>query len=312
MFENLKNKNRQFKARKAFEKSYLDFIQNPKRFNDEHAQGLLRNAFVKCGTRPLKWAHKIQVKQNRYTAQNATSENFPLLEESNIIQAVESLKSNGYYQMPWTLPLTWTSAVIDKAKKLSVKSRVDDDDIQKASDIKPKASTYWHDYNIISITELQNLVNDKGIKEIIARYLECTPVLDTVAAWWTFPSGKADSGSAQLYHFDLDRIKWIKAFVYLSDVNENNGPHAYIRGSHISLDDKTIKKEGRLTDEEVFSAFSKNDEVVFTGPAGTMILEDTIGLHKGVPAIEGHRFIFEFEYSINHFGYPYPELPLYK
>ena len=38
---------------------------------------------------------------------------------------------------------------------------------------------------------------------------------------------------AQLYHFDLDRPKWLKFFIYLNDVeNLDHGPHSYIKNTH--------------------------------------------------------------------------------
>jgi len=141
--------------------------------------------------------------------------------------------------------------------------------------------------------------------EIIGRYLGCEPVFDLAAAWWTYPYGSADSKSAQLYHFDLDRIKWLKVFVYMTDVSLKNGPHAFIKGSHLNSG-AFATHDGRYSDEEIFKLYSKSDEIIYEAPAGTVILEDTLGFHKGLPAIEGHRFIFEYEYSINRFGYPYP------
>ena len=66
-----------------------------------------------------------------------------------------------------------------------------------------------------------------------------------------------------------------------------------------------IWRDGRYTDEEVFKMYPKADEVVFTGPAGTVFIEDTLGFHKGIPVRDGKRFVFEYEYSINCFGYPH-------
>ncbi len=133
--------------------------------------------------------------------------------------------------------------------------------------------------------------------------------MDILAAWWTFPvGGGPESVSAQLYHFDLDRVKWLKVFVYLTDVDRESGPHVYVRGSHNSVGRK-IWRDGRYSDEEVFSVCAPQDEVQFTGPRGTVIIEDTLGFHKGAPAISGHRFIFEFQLSLNRFGYPYEALP---
>ena len=45
-------------------------------------------------------------------------------------------------------------------------------------------------------------------------------------------SKKADSEAAQMFHFDLDRIKWLKFFIYLTDVKINSGPHVYVSGTH--------------------------------------------------------------------------------
>jgi hypothetical protein len=125
-----------------------------------------------------------------------------------------------------------------------------------------------------------------------------------VCAWWTFPvGGEADSGAAQLYHYDLDRVRWLKVFVYLTDVDEVSGPHAFIRGSHRTIGSK-ISRDGRYSDAEVFSMYNRADEVVFIAPRGTVILEDTLGLHKGIPAISKRRFILQVQLSINYFGYP--------
>jgi hypothetical protein len=313
MFQKIINSiqvSRQKKATKqAFENAYLDYIKTPIRFTDQSAQSILRKAFVRCGSDTLKWACDLQAEKTRHKPKNVLSHCFPNLSENDISNAVDKLKKDGYYVIPWQLPESWLTSVKEKAGRYQVRSREDANDIQIAKSIVPKSHTYWHDIDIINISELKDLVADEGIKEIIARYLGCSPVLDMIASWWTFPNDEASSGSAQLYHFDLDRIKWIKAFVYLSDVGLNNGPHAYVKGSHLNVD-KKIGRDGRYTDEEVFSIYPREDEVVFTRPAGTVILEDTLGLHKGVPATEGHRFIFEFEYSINHFGYPYPPILL--
>jgi len=301
----LKQKRQRKTTQASFERAYLDFMENPTRFTDQSAQSILRKAYVRCGRSALEWARGIQLKKTPHAPKAVSSAHFPLLTSAEIDKAVCSLGKDGYYVMPWRLTDSWVAAVREKAGEYPVKSREDAGDVQMAHSIAPKSHTYWHGSDIINVPELREFCLDAGINEVIGRYLGCRPVLDMVASWWTFPAGEASSDSAQLYHFDLDRIKWIKAFVYLSDVGPTNGPHAYVRGSHLDSMEK-LGRDGRFSDTEVFSKYPTSDEVVFTGPAGTVILEDTLGLHKGVPAQEGYRFIFEFECSINHFGYPYP------
>ena len=52
--------------------------------------------------------------------------------------------------------------------------------------------------------------------------------------WWSSKSNFNDPKSAQEFHFDLDSIKWLKFFIYLTDVEANTGPHIYVKGTHNS------------------------------------------------------------------------------
>ena len=247
----------------------------------------------------------MQKTKTRYVNKKPSSNFFPLINEEIINEAILKLNNDGYYVMPWKMPGIWIDNAKLKAENLNVESRSDPIDLQKPININPIYPTYWHnDKDVIGISEFKSLVDDNGIKEIIGRYLGCEPVFDLAAAWWTYPFKEPDSKSAQLYHYDLERIKWLKVFVYMNNVDFNNGPHCFIKGSHNSIGNK-ISHEGRFTDEEVFKLYPNSNEVVHIGKAGTIIIEDTLGFHKGLPANCGHRFIFEFQYSVNGFGYPH-------
>ena len=130
--------------------------------------------------------------------------------------------------------------------------------------------------------------------------------------WWSAAfSRKASSEAAQLYHFDMDRFKFIKFFFYLTDVDSSNGPHCYIRGSHKWLPDR-LWKDGRIQDAEIFENFHKQDIVEITGKKGTIIAVDTRGLHKGKVLEKGERLIFQVEYANSLFGAEYNTIDLTK
>jgi hypothetical protein len=296
-------------ARHTFRQLYLEYLASPARHGDQTVQYALRTAFVASRGKNLKWAHKLQRKITRFKKSSPTSLLFPQIDEAHINKAVRDLRNDGYHVLPWRLSQEWLSAAIEAAQHLPVTSVSNALDVQIPISIVPRSATYWHANDILSVKEFSNFLLDEGIMEIAGRYLQCRPVIAQVAAWWTFPRGQADSASAQLYHFDLGGIKWLKVFVYMTDVGPENGPHAFIRGSHRTIGRK-IWRDGRYTDEEVFSMYSKSDEVVFTAPVGTVLIEDTLGFHKGMPPASGHRFVFQPEYSINHFGYSYEDLQL--
>jgi hypothetical protein len=92
------------------------------------------------------------------------------------------------------------------------------------------------------------------------------------------------------WHRDLnDRHNLLKAFVFLSDCSLLTGPHEFIRGSH--ADYSRLNGKRYFTDAEVDSEHAEGSvtRLVSEVRAGTIILEDTRGLHRARMPLEGHR-----------------------
>lgn len=270
-------------------------------------QALLRATFVANGFQDLDWAAKIEKRDNcgaaRLRGDSAVTTGH--LESAEITKAVNSLREVGVWVCPKPLPKDWVSRVCEALSHLPAEGRGSADDVQCPVSISPKAATYWHrQADLEENADLVSLIKDQSILEVIRQYLGCEPVYDMCAAWWSYPA-KADSASAQLFHFDLDRIRWLKVFVYLTDVGPDNGPHMFVRGSHRTVGAR-VRRDGRFSDEETSEMFPDHEVANLTGVAGTLFIEDTIGFHKGLAVQEGHRCVFEYEYSMSHFGYPYP------
>ena len=54
-------------------------------------------------------------------------------------------------------------------------------------------------------------------------------------AWISKSSGSKKKElyqNAQMFHFDYDSFNFLKVFIYLSDVDESNGPHSVVKYSH--------------------------------------------------------------------------------
>ncbi|WP_343631868.1 phytanoyl-CoA dioxygenase family protein [Fluviicola sp.] len=164
--------------------------------------------------------------------------------------------------------------------------------------------------DIMQNQAIQSLVFDPTLRSVATSYLKCNPILDTLAMWWSVPFGnKGASQAAQMFHFDMDRFKFIKFFFYITDVHTNNGPHCYIQNSHKGLP-KAIRKDGRMTDEELAKIYSKDRFKEFTGKKGTILAVDTRGLHKGKPLTEDVRLLFQIQFSNSLFGAPFEKVKL--
>lgn len=159
--------------------------------------------------------------------------------------------------------------------------------------------------SIFKSQELQELIFDDSLRAIAQEYLDCKPILDHLAFWWSAPfRGEAKSEAAQMYHFDMDRFKWIKFFFYLTDVTPSTGPHCYVRGSHGKLP-KEINRDGRFTDEVIENIYGKSQCVEICGKRGTIMAVDTRGFHKGKELLQDHRLLFQIEFANSMFGQTY-------
>jgi hypothetical protein len=150
--------------------------------------------------------------------------------------------------------------------------------------------------------------NDPHVLAIVAAALGAKPTISYMTAWWSLPAGDGTAQHAERFHRDVDDWRFIKLFCYLTDVDEAAGPHVFVRGSHRINRLTDIR---RFSDEEIASAFAPDDIVVFTGPAGTSFLENTSGIHRGIPAASKPRLIFQVLYSLRPVIYG-PENPVVR
>jgi|TARA_B110000977_G_scaffold116911_1_gene151061 hypothetical protein len=170
---------------------------------------------------------------------------------------------------------------------------------------KYKSNVLWvKDINsVLKIPEIQNIAFDDRLLNIVGEFLGSIPILTITSSWWSKNHSNHRSnlsGNAQMYHQDLDYIKFLKVFIYLNDIEEENGPHKYVQGSAKTTEDKLgdrYKMNTRLDESTVKNLFGEDNIVTFTGKKGTIIIEDTLGLHRGTPVIKGSRLLVQLQYT---------------
>lgn len=174
----------------------------------------------------------------------------------------------------------------------------------------PQSTSFNYDSTAVLNSDIAcKIMLDPLILTFAKQYLKATPIIDIVTMWWSAESQKPDRESAQFYHFDMDRTVWLKAFVYLTDVKKTSGPHKFIKGSHKNGGIPwKIRKLGyeRISDQLALQSSINASEICMVGKKGTLILEDTRGLHKGQQVVEGDRLVIQFQYTNSNFGAPRP------
>lgn len=135
---------------------------------------------------------------------------------------------------------------------------------------------------------------DEHLLSLAAEYFGSVPYVDSIQAWWSL-SGNDEPEEAENFHRDNDAIRFLKFFLYLTDVGEDQGPHKFVRGSHV---EPVLLGTSRLSDAEVEEAFGADRILTMTGRAGDAFIEDTFGVHKGQLPVSGTRLLLQVRYSI--------------
>lgn len=231
------------------------------------------------------------------------------LDPSDIRRIADDIRENGYHVFPNRLPAEKVAELVRFSKTEPSIPRLSENKTPLIYRSENPVSPLY-DFTPQSIFEspcLQPYLMDESFLAVAQEYLGNAPMLDLVAMWWSTANCKnADlSKSAQLYHFDMDRIRFLKFFIYLSDVDTNNGPHCYIQCSN-RVKAPGVRRDGRILDEELHRHYPEDAFKEITGPIGTILAVDTSGFHKGKPLESGERLIFQMEFSTSMFGQYYP------
>jgi len=162
-----------------------------------------------------------------------------------------------------------------------------------------------------------DLCEDEAIREwvmcrsflnIASLYLDLVPRCGTKQENVVIPTPNQKTGS-QLWHRDGSDKKIVKVFVYLNDIEEENGPFRYLKGTHYRgvLRDVLAwagshvwgAQERRDEALERYDELFAGREVVCTGKAGQVIFADTSGFHRGGFCRAGSRRMIELSFYSN-------------
>lgn len=232
---------------------------------------------------------------------------------SDFVKANNTLNENGYLRFDKKLNKDVCEKIYNLAFKIPATIPPAYDKKVIYNPDKPLSEIYRFDMqDLINNEDIQKLITDPVLVNIARNYLGCEPILDFPAMWWSTAFQKeASAEAAQLYHFDLDRIKWLKIFFYINEVDAYNGPHCYIQGTQKpgAKPDELLKRGyARIPDSDLKKYYKEEDFIELRGEAGAIFAGDTKCWHKGKPLEKGHRLVLEFEYASSLFGAAYPKM----
>ncbi len=154
----------------------------------------------------------------------------------------------------------------------------------------------WPMWELARLPAIQRIVLAGPYCEIAQEYLGCRPVLAHISLWLDAPN--TDRFEPYLYHFDNEGPGFLKFFLFLSDIEPGTGAHHFVIGSHHPGKPASVSRAGLYSDEQIFAAYSKQNEMIAQGAAGTVLVEDTKGFHRGSLIEHDFRLLVQLEFSV--------------
>ncbi len=146
---------------------------------------------------------------------------------------------------------------------------------------------------------------DPALWRIAAAYLRAKPIVITTRLWWSFPSASGASrdfhmAGQERFHFDLDDWRSLKFFFYLTDVDDESGPHVMVRGSHRhhTAAHQLSPMVGK-SEDAVVAAYGRANLATVRGAAGLGFAEDPFAFHMGRAPLTRPRLMAEVQFGVS-------------
>jgi hypothetical protein len=146
---------------------------------------------------------------------------------------------------------------------------------------------------ILASPDVLRVINNHSVLKIAAAYLGCQPTLSSIGVRWSLPGAATPEGT-QRFHRDMEDFRFLRLFVYLTDVDVDAGPHVYVTKSHLSAG-RLLKKFANRANQKR----SEGDNIqTIVGGRGTAFIADTYGIHAGMVPTKTPRLILQVQYSL--------------
>lgn len=149
---------------------------------------------------------------------------------------------------------------------------------------------------------INQLLRDPFLLKIVHDYLHYDPTTISWHLTWSIASPLPQDVIQKEYppasfHYDIAGYNFMTSYFYITDVDEDSGPHVMIQDSRTGKPLKMLISGGRQSDEVVMNHYGKDKEMVITGSRGFGFVQDPSCFHKVVPPKTAHRLLLQFRYS---------------
>lgn len=211
----------------------------------------------------------------------------------------ESLRDRGFSILK-DLDIEEVEAAAEYCQKLSASHNWDDG---KDSHVKSFLRQFLLDPNDERHLPVWKLASHPEIISRVVDYLGFVPLISTAQIWYS-PNTEFVENRSQMFHLDGEDCRQVKLFLFLTDVDLNNGPLTVIPRKKSYEIYSDLKKRGviyrrnqRIKDKDIENVASREDVLPLVGKAKTIGLVDTDSCyHYGSRPGDRPRLVLQIQY----------------
>lgn len=147
-------------------------------------------------------------------------------------------------------------------------------------------------YNCQDKEILKNI--DKLVESNFERYIDSRKSFNFFRMANVVLPKKGNKGSGGGWHRDSLNRRQLKLMIYLTDVNDANGPFEYKKSSHRFYHKLRFNMFRQSVRFNELSSVLKPESDVLVGKKGTAIIFDSSGVHRGRPIMSGERYALTY------------------
>ncbi|BAY83218.1 hypothetical protein NIES267_27050 [Calothrix parasitica NIES-267] len=156
--------------------------------------------------------------------------------------------------------------------------------------------------NIDKCPIVDTIVSDEMLIEIARKYLGYYPTLITRHLTWSFASDLDELEIQKLYpptnfHYDVAGLNFVTVSFFITDVDENTGPHIMIKKSHNRKPLKMLLRSNIQKEADVWRYYDRSEQLTITGNAGFGFFQDPSCIHRLKLPTNSNRLILQIRYS---------------
>jgi len=209
----------------------------------------------------------------------------PLFPEVNTEQIVNEINEIGYAHVG-TLPEEYIRQILDYCAI-------------------HKQTSYWNPH--MDCEAVNRICLNTNLVGIARKYLGAEPILWLTLLKWSFALSDDHADfrptnyrepmhyDVHAFHYDILDFKSLTLFVYLTDIDSNDGAHIVIEGTHNNRSFKDLNN--RIINVDMAQKKYGNRIKVILGKKGTAFFEETSTYHK-VEVCQSRRLILSIDYVL--------------